>query len=90
MPVWLTNVMVDNPLHRVVLILRVEGEVRQGDREVLHWGKTVGAARGETVLARHVPLTQSDQVDGVGGGLNRETIMQNIVPGYNLHSSVQQ
>ena len=65
----LTDVMVDSLLHPVVLIVRVDREVGQADGEVLHWAQAVGAAGGETVGAGHVPVTQSDQVDGGGGGL---------------------
>ena len=66
----LTDVMVDSLLHPVVLIVRVDREVGQADGEVLHWAQAVGAAGGETVGPGYVPVTQSYQVDGGGGGLN--------------------
>ena len=53
----LTNVMVDSQLHFVVVIVRVDGEVGQRDGEVLDWRQTVGAPGGETVWARHVPVS---------------------------------
>ena len=70
-----TNVIVDGPLHFVVVIVRVDSEVVQRDGEVLDWRETVGGPWGETVWTRHVPLSQSDQVDRVGGGLKRTTII---------------
>ena len=66
--------MVDSPLLPVVLIVRVDREVGQADGEVLDWGQAVGAAGRETVGAGHVPVAQSDQVDGGGGGLGRGVV----------------
>ena len=45
----------------------------------LDWRETVGGPGGEAVWARHVPVSQSDQVDGVGGGLSRTTTIINYI-----------
>ena len=68
--------MVDRPVHSIVAIVRVESEVSQCDGEVLDWRQTVRGPGGETVGTRHVPVAQSDQGHGVGGGLNRTTAVK--------------
>ena len=62
----LTNIIHHCLGQPVVGVVWVDGEVVQGHNKVLDWRQTGFVETVLLALCRHVPLTQSHQVDGVG------------------------